>query len=103
MRIALIWFSFTAFVLLGPGTVVYWVFPLLRLFFTGGGDAALIGWQVLAVGALSLTIVFSAVYAFGILWLVCGRFVFRRDEVEPFVHAGPTTRLERWLVKTWPR
>lgn len=103
MRIALIWFSFTAFVLLGPGTVVYWVFPRLRLLFVDGADAALIGWQVLAVALMCLAIVFSAVYAFGILWLVCGRFVFRRHEVEPFVHAGPTTRLERWLVKSWPR
>ncbi|MDX1609287.1 MAG: hypothetical protein R3225_04115 [Halofilum sp. (in: g-proteobacteria)] len=99
MRLFLLGLMFVAFVVAGPALVVVGVWPLLPALLGFDPAVALAGWRVLLLVAVALPLPFAALYASGLLWLVCACRLFRRDEVERIAHAGPHTRLERWLFE----
>jgi len=60
-------------------------------------------WQVVALLTIVITLLFAALYAAGLLWLFLACHLFRRDEVEQLLKAGPNTRLELWVFERFSR
>jgi hypothetical protein len=60
-------------------------------------------WQGLGTIVLAVPLLFGSLYAGGLLWLLLACHLFKRDELEWFVNAGPSTRLEIWLVERFSR
>lgn len=60
-------------------------------------------WQGLATIGLTIPLLFGALYAGGLLWLFLACHLFERNELEWFINAGPSTRLETWLVDRFCR
>lgn len=99
MRLFLLGMFFLVCIVTGPALVVTLVLPELPLLFGLAPAEPVAGWQALAVVALGVPLVFAALYAAGLLWLVCACRLFRREEVERIARAGPSTRLEQWLLE----
>lgn len=60
-------------------------------------------WRVLATLGVAVALVFAALYAAGLLWLFLACHLFKRDEVEQILKAGPNTRLEIWIFERFSR
>jgi len=60
-------------------------------------------WRVLVLLVAAVALVFGAIYAAGLLWLLLACRLFKRDEVEQILKAGPNTRLEIWLFERFSR
>lgn len=99
MRLFLLGLFFLACVVTGPALVVTLVLPELPPLLGLAPAEPVAGWRALAVAAIAIPLVFAALYGAGLLWLVCACCLFRREEVERLARAGPSTRLERWLLE----
>jgi hypothetical protein len=66
-----------------------------------GEDAG--GWQALASLGVAIPLVLGIVYAGGLAWLVTACHLFPREEIEAFMKAGPTTRIETWILERFGR
>jgi hypothetical protein len=59
------------------------------------------GWgEVLAIFGVTLLYIVVCTYAASICWLIFARFVFSWREATMVLCYGPTTRFDRWLLKT---
>lgn len=103
MRLFLLGMLFVAFVVTATALTVMLVVPDLPALFGVAPGEAVGGWQALASVALALPLVFGALYAGGLLWLLCACHLFPRHEIERFTDAGPSTRLETWVLERFSR
>lgn len=99
MRLFLLGMFFLVCIVTGPALVVMLVLPELPHLFGLAPGEPVAGWRALAVAALGVPLVFAALYVSGLLWLICACRLFRREEVERIACAGPSTRLEQWLLE----
>jgi hypothetical protein len=59
------------------------------------------GWgEILALIGVMLVYIAICTYVAGICWLIFARYVFSWREATMVVGYGPTTRFDRWLLKT---
>ena len=99
MRLFVLGMFFLGCVVAGPAAVVTWVLPGLPALFGVPPAEPVAGWQAIAVAGVAIPLLFLALYAAGLVWLVCACRLFHRDEVERIAKAGPRTRLEVWLLE----
>lgn len=59
--------------------------------------------QTLATIVPAVSLVFTTLYAGGLVWLFLVCHLFKRDEIEQFMNAGPNTRFEVWLLERFSR
>jgi len=103
LRLFLLGMLFVAFVVTGTALTVTLVVPDLPALFGVAPGEAVGGWQALASVALALPLVFGTLYGTGLLWLLCACRLFPRHEIERFTGAGPSTRLETWMLERFSR
>jgi hypothetical protein len=94
------WASFTAFLVAAylGGLVV-----LLRAkaYFGWGSNRPVSSWgEVLALIGVTVLYIVVCTYLAAICWLILARFVFSWRAASMVVCYGPTTRFDRWLLRT---
>jgi|GEM_PF-5524227 len=94
---------FVVSVVATTAAMVILVVPQLPGMLGAKPDGPIDTWQALASIGLALPLVFAALYAGGLAWLVLACLLFPRDEVETFLKHGPTTRLEIRILERFGR
>lgn len=103
LRLFLLGLLFIAFVVTGTALTVILLVPELPLLLGVPAGEPVAGWQALATLGMAIPLVFATLYLAGLLWLFCACHLFHRREVERLTEAGPSTRLETWLLERFAR
>jgi len=94
---------FLAIAAISVTLVVMLVVPEVAGLFGDPADEPVSAWRILATLGIAIALVFGALYAAGLLWLLLACRLFKRDEVEQLLKAGPNTRLEIWVFERFCR
>lgn len=66
-------------------------------------DGSVGAWRALAALGVAIALVFGALYAAGLLWLIVACRLFPPEEVRQLLEIGPNTRLEILVFERFSR